>query len=882
MSKAFHPRKDPRPEIEEALERAIALSVGSRRYPVTDGRLVYEQHRRYRYAFTLVEGTWDLPDGADLQLSSSDLANPLPVELSGTKDDTVTITITQRLTEYTLTSAQLVIDRAFLLRKLKDALLREATTAQLGLKLFGVLDCSDDEAEAHLVDTIKDVFPADDAQHLALRRALSSQLLVIFGPAGTGKTDVLAAIALLHATLFGYRVLVVSHTNVAIDNAIVRLAHFFRMHGLERWLDQQRLVRHGDPHLAELEGDAYRTITMPLIVADRIAQNRNEVARLEHRRATLLKQLADHREELQEQVQAWEQRKAALQRKRKKAERTLADLEAEEQVRLAPILEQLIPRLDQRAEEKETMENAKADWEETAHKLRPLQQSYQEQRTPYETARTKLEHLRKHRWFARFVIQAWTDEWEKDLKVTVQTLADPLNRLAQQIATLQQDQARAVDTYRQAKQRGDNLAPAIEYWERERDARPTHAVEQEAELTRQVNDVTKELEVDHPRIAEIEQDIASWEKEVAVLEDILARLDQQLADTKREAARQVVEEAQIVGATLTALYLNPHLLNQEWDVVIIDEGSTAPPPAVMVAANRARHHLIVVGDPLQLAPVCKFKDNLVRRWLARDIFYHGNYTLDQAGEATHHCVLLPYQGRMHTDICDLVRWPVYKGLLKDRNPLAPRPTFQPAPAHAVVLYDTGASKLARAQQPKSGRSRYNEYHAEIDLLLAQQVLASIRESKRYAEYIGIVTPYTAQRDLLKERIQGMDLEIFCRIGTVHTFQSLEFHVVIFDLVESPGLSIAPFLRGGWGSESMRLLNVAVTRARDKLLIVANMRHIRREPSSYMLPQMLALAAQKKCLPAETLLSPKAPQSTQLQMAWLYYRANVCRLAHGCK
>jgi len=115
MSKAFRSRKNPRPEIEETLDRAIALSVGSKRYAVTDGRLVYEQHRRYRYAFTLVQGTRDLPDGADLQISSSDLVNPLPVELSGTKDDTVTITVTQRLTEDTLTSAQLVIDRAFLL-----------------------------------------------------------------------------------------------------------------------------------------------------------------------------------------------------------------------------------------------------------------------------------------------------------------------------------------------------------------------------------------------------------------------------------------------------------------------------------------------------------------------------------------------------------------------------------------------------------------------------------------------------------------------------------------------------------------------------------------------------------------------------------------------
>jgi len=840
--------------MEQALDRAIELSVGSKRYRITDGRLIYEQHRRYRYAFTLVEGSWDLSDGTDLQLSSSDLAKPLPVELSNTKDDTVTITVTQRLTEHTLANAQLVVERAFLLRKLKEALFREATTAQLGQKLFGVLDCPDGEAEAHLIKAITDVFPADEAQQLALRRALYSQLLVILGPPGTGKTDVLAAIALLHATLYGYRVLIVSHTNIAIDNAIVRLANFFGLCGLERWLDQQRLVRYGDPHLAVLEEDDYRTITMPLIVADRVAQNRDEIARLEHRRATLLKQLADHRDELPEQVQAWQQREAALQRKRRKAERALASLEAEEQARLAPIIAQLTPRLEQRAKEEETMEDARSDWEEAARKLRAWQQSYQEQWTPYETAHEKLERLRKRWWFARFVLQVRTGEWEKDLKITVQTLADPLHRLAQQMAALQQDQARAAEIYQQAKQRRDSLAPAIAYWERERDARPAHPAEQQAELARQIPDLMKELDAGNSRIAEIERDIALWEKEVALLEETLAQLDQHIADAKRAAARQIVEEAQIVGATLTALYLNPHLLNQEWDVVIIDEASMAPSPAVLVAADRARHHLIIVGDPHQLAPVCKFKDDLVRRWLGRDVYYHGRYTLDEARQGTHHCVLLPYQGRMHTDICDLVRWPVYKGLLKDRNPLAPRPTFQPEPSHAVVLYDTGNSGLARAKQPKSGRSRYNEYHADIDLLLAQQVLIGIPESERYAEYIGIVTPYAAQRDHLKERIQGMDLEIYCRIGTVHAFQGLEFNIVICDLVESPGLEIAPFLRGGWGSDAMRLLNVAVTRARDKLLIVANMRYIRKEPSWSMLSQIMTQAAQKQCISSEELRS----------------------------
>jgi len=410
--------------------------------------------------------------------------------------------------------------------------------------------------------------------------------------------------------------------------------------------------------------------------------------------------------------------------------------------------------------------------------------------------------------------------WEKDLEDTVQTLATQLHGLAVQIRELQQVQRQAVDAYQQARHR---------------------------------NDLMQELAAGNPRIAEIERDIVSWEQEVASLEETLARLDQQVANLKREAERQAVEGAQIVAATLTALYLNRVLLAQEWDVVLVDEASMAPPPAVKVAADCARHHLIIVGDPQQLAPICTFKDDQVRRWLGLDVFSHGGYTLEEAEQGTHHCVLLRYQSRMHSDICDLVRWPVYQGRLKDRNPLAPRRAFQPEPEHAVVLYDTGNVKRARAYQPDNGRSRYNEYHAELDLILAEQVLSGVPVDERYAEYIGIVTPYTAQRECIKERMQGKDLEIYCRVGTVHAFQGMEFRVVIFDVVEAPDLRIAPFLREGWGSDAMRLLNVAVTRTRDKLLIVANLPHIHKQPASSMLRQIMLLAVQKRHIPAEALL-----------------------------
>ena len=853
----FRPRKDPRLGMEQALDKAIEVSVGRKQYTITDGRLVYEQHRRYRYAFTL-ESSWDFPDGTDFQLRSSDF-DRLPVELSNTKDVVIVIITTQRLPERTRARAFLVIEHAHLLRKMKEALIQMGRTGDLGLKLYGHRDSPDESAASSLVDVMSDVFVPDDAQRLAIQRSLASEVQMILGPGGTGKTDVLAAIAMVHAMLYKHRVLITSHTNIAIDNAVIRLAAFFRKHDMEYFLDEQNLVRAGNPHLAVLETDTYRNITMSLIVNEYGEQQREEIAQLERRRTKLLHLIGDAEDELPRQIRAWQRRKETIPLERERAEADLDRLEEEEQRRLAPIMAQLTPLLKRDSKAKVTMEQAETNRLADEALLAPLQHDYARQWTPYEDEQEKLERLRKHQPVARFFVQVFTGEWVKTLETSVETLAEPLRTLHKQISPIRERLVATKQTSLQAEQLREHLKPSLASWTRKREGRPASSLHKKAQLTLELEKLKRELQTGNPRILELEHTLVKARQERNLIEDTLAHLDQQVEDAKREAARKGMESAQIVGATLTSLYLNPTLLNQQWDVVIIDEGSMAPPPAVMIAAQCARTHVIVVGDPLQLAPVCKFKDPLVKLWLGRDVFHHGGYTLQQAGTGTHHSVLLPYQSRMHTDICDLVRGLIYKNLLKDRDPHRPRPKFGPEPEHAVVLYDTGDVPEARACKPKSGFSRYNSCHAEIAIKLALLALADFPEEERTPECIGIVTPYAEQRERIKELVRGTALETYARIGTVHAFQGLEFDVLIFDTVESPGLEIAPFLRGGWGSDAMRLLNVAVSRARHKLFIIANMPHIQQEPAPSILSQMMELACQKKCVSAVD-LEPRDAQN----------------------
>jgi phosphatidylserine/phosphatidylglycerophosphate/cardiolipin synthase-like enzyme len=115
--------------------------------------------------------------------------------------------------------------------------------------------------------------------------------------------------------------------------------------------------------------------------------------------------------------------------------------------------------------------------------------------------------------------------------------------------------------------------------------------------------------------------------------------------------------------------------------------------------------------------------------------------------------------------------------------------------------------------------------------------------------VGLITPYQKQAALLQGLIEAVGLEGGMRAGTVHRFQGLECDVVVFDTVESPDLPPTLFVRGGAGSDAQRLINVAMTRAREKLIVVANRAYLARhlaedssEPGGHTLWRAIGEAA----------------------------------------
>lgn len=165
-------------------------------------------------------------------------------------------------------------------------------------------------------------------------------------------------------------------------------------------------------------------------------------------------------------------------------------------------------------------------------------------------------------------------------------------------------------------------------------------------------------------------------------------------------------------------------------------------------------------------------------------------------------IMLRDQYRMHEHVMSYSSRAFYGGKLRAHKSVAGE-TLEvedgqiPGGSHPVVF--------AHVEAESDGRINGSEAHAVV------QTIRSIRESLGSAVSIGVISPFRAQgqliRDLLEELgAQGADVDV----DTVERFQGSERDVILVSLVKTD--------RTGEFLSDPRRLNVTLTRARKKLII----------------------------------------------------------------
>jgi ATP-dependent RNA/DNA helicase IGHMBP2 len=289
-----------------------------------------------------------------------------------------------------------------------------------------------------------------------------------------------------------------------------------------------------------------------------------------------------------------------------------------------------------------------------------------------------------------------------------------------------------------------------------------------------------------------------------------------LADARKiedQVAESLLNSARVVCATLTGL--DRDLLDsQHFDWCIMDEASQSTEAAAW-SPLQIVDRLVLAGDHFQLPPTIistqaaaeGFNVSLLERLIEQP-------GLDIARRLT-------VQYRMHQDIMKFSSQEFYQDslvadgavrdhLLQDLPGLAAN-ELTGTPVHFI---DTAGASYDESAEPE-GESLFNLSEAELVVEKVQTLL----EAGLPAAEIAVISPYSAQVRLLRERLQQPELEI----DSVDGFQGREKEAVIVSLVRSNRAGTIGFL------EDVRRMNVALTRSRRKLVVIGDSATIAAHP-----------------------------------------------------
>ena len=314
----------------------------------------------------------------------------------------------------------------------------------------------------------------------------------------------------------------------------------------------------------------------------------------------------------------------------------------------------------------------------------------------------------------------------------------------------------------------------------------------------------------------------------------------------RDVEGRVIGGARVVMCTLTNAYLSPLMTAQRFDVLVAEEAGMAALPALFYAACLCREQAIMVGDPRQLPPIVQSRDAQVQRAIGRSIF---EVTTPDAGRSDL-VALLDVQYRMHPAIGGLVGRLFYDGRLRHGADPARSEAIAaraPYPGLPLVVVDTGARTTC--QRSAKGNSRINPDSAELTADLA---LAAITDG---AASVAVITPYAAQAREVRRGLTARRIGDAVECSTIHRFQGRECDVVIIDLVDAAPMRPGVLLAGSLHSDAGNLMNVSLSRARGKLVVVAAVAYFEAHAPSGVVAAILREARQGGAIVAAPVDAP---------------------------
>jgi len=277
----------------------------------------------------------------------------------------------------------------------------------------------------------------------------------------------------------------------------------------------------------------------------------------------------------------------------------------------------------------------------------------------------------------------------------------------------------------------------------------------------------------------------------------------------RDQEKEILNGKQIIATTnlkvLTSIFDDLH-----FDLAIMDEAGFTDLPAALgpfVKANK----LVLIGDHKQLQPIIPHEGEIgtcIEKYpfIEKSIFE----LFWEKRQSENKGIMLNKQYRMKKEIASFISNEFYDslletGLIEERN--NSRDAEDPVISFGCPLVFININ----ACEVRERKSWLCNGEIEVVKRIVKK-FAEEHEDEGIYDEIGVITPYRPQSNRMKDKIPK---EVAC--GTVHVFQGHEKPIVICSTVrqdEERGRRSPPLL-------DERLLNVAVSRAMHKFILVGN-------------------------------------------------------------
>ena len=308
----------------------------------------------------------------------------------------------------------------------------------------------------------------------------------------------------------------------------------------------------------------------------------------------------------------------------------------------------------------------------------------------------------------------------------------------------------------------------------------------------------------------------------------LERLKERATELEVRINAQLFGEARVIACTLVGSS-NRLLEGQKFGTLFIDEAAQALEAACWIPIRRVSR-VIFAGDHCQLPPTIKsfaaLKAGLGKTLMERIVENHP--------EAV---TLLKVQYRMNEEIMRFSSDWFYGNQVESAPEVKYRSILDldiPMTWIDTSLFEESGRRKEEREMFKEefvGESfgRINKAEAELTLLALEQYFQKIGKERILEERldVGVISPYRAQvqylRRLFKKREFFKPYRHLISVNTVDGFQGQERDIILISLVRANDEGQIGFLR------DLRRMNVAITRARMKLIILGDASTMTRHP-----------------------------------------------------